>query len=175
MSGRYGAGQAELAGIGGRAAPVPSGTGADAVDSRPVASPGADSRESLPAVPAAGSPGEGHAPHRLGRRGEDAAAEFLAARGHRILARNWRCPEGELDIVSACGGFIVFTEVKTRTSGAFGGAPAAMGWQRRLRLRNAAQRYLADHGLGGHPVRLDLLAVREDAGRLYVTTWEAAL
>ena len=62
-----------------------------------------------------------------GRLGEDAAAEELVRRGHRIIERNYRKPCGEIDIISEINGFIVFTEVKTRKQhgiGAGGSQPS---------------------------------------------------
>src|SRR5947209_7314149 len=57
---------------------------------------------------------------RIGRRGEEAAAEQLKAAGYRILARNYRCPSGEIDLVAEERGVLVFVEVKTRSSAAYG-------------------------------------------------------
>ncbi|HOW01581.1 MAG TPA: YraN family protein, partial [Rhodoglobus sp.] len=51
----------------------------------------------------------------LGRRGEEIAARYLASRGLAIVERNWRCPQGEIDLIARDGGELVFVEVKTRS------------------------------------------------------------
>ena len=56
----------------------------------------------------------------LGKRGEELAAAFLESEGYTILDRNWRCPQGEIDLVALDGVDTVFVEVKTRSSVAFG-------------------------------------------------------
>ena len=63
----------------------------------------------------------------LGRFGEEVAAEHLRLQGLQILARNWRCPTGELDIVARDGSSLVICEVKTRRSTAFGYGQSVMG------------------------------------------------
>jgi putative endonuclease len=55
------------------------------------------------------------APRDLGRQGEELASRYLTRRGMRILARNWRCELGELDIIACCDSTLVAVEVKTRT------------------------------------------------------------
>ena len=59
------------------------------------------------------------APHLLGRSGEDEAAAWYAAHGYEVLARNWRCRAGELDLIVARGRLVVFCEVKSRSSARF--------------------------------------------------------
>ncbi len=76
-----------------------------------------------------------------------------------MLDRNWRCPEGELDLVLAGEGVIVFCEVKTRSSAAFGSPAEAVGPQRRRRLRRAAAAWLAVSGERAPRVRFDVAAV----------------
>lgn len=94
-----------------------------------------------------------------GRRGEDAAARHLAARGYRILHRNWRCRLGELDIVAEDGGTIVFVEVRTRAAnGRFGTAAESVDFRKRRRLAALAQVYLAMTGRQHAPVRFDVIA-----------------
>ena len=60
------------------------------------------------------------ATHLLGRSGEDEAAAWYTARGYEVLARNWRCRAGELDLIVAQGRLVVFCEVKSRSSERFG-------------------------------------------------------
>jgi putative endonuclease len=99
----------------------------------------------------------------LGRRGEEVAAEHLAARGLTVLDRNWRCREGELDLVAADGPRLVVVEVKTRSGTGFGFPAEAVTAIKAARIRRLAQRWLAErHAAGGSgfdEVRFDVLAV----------------
>jgi putative endonuclease len=105
---------------------------------------------------------------RLGRHGEDRVARWYGERGHRVVARNWRCAEGELDLVVLTGdGVVVFCEVKTRSSDRFGSPLEAVDHRRRRRLRAAATRWLGEHRPAGTTgVRFDVAAVR--GGRVEV-------
>ncbi|MFC5140326.1 YraN family protein [Actinomycetospora rhizophila] len=99
----------------------------------------------------------------LGRRGEDVAAAHLAARGLTVLDRNWRCRDGELDLVAADGDRLVVAEVKTRSGVGFGLPAEAVTRSKAARIRRLAQRWLAEHhaagGSGFEEVRFDVLAV----------------
>jgi putative endonuclease len=102
----------------------------------------------------------------LGARGEQLAAEWYAARGYEVVARNWRCREGELDLVVTRPGELVFCEVKTRSSDRYGTAAEAVTPAKQRRLRVLATRYLAsvdEPGVGpgrGAAIRFDVAAVR---------------
>lgn len=98
----------------------------------------------------------------LGRRGEDAAADYLAGLGWTILDRNWRCDEGELDIVAHDGRRHVVCEVKTRSSARFGDPLEAITAEKAARLRRLALRWAAAHGAGGAAVRVDVLGLIGD-------------
>ena len=99
----------------------------------------------------------------LGRRGEDVAVEHLAARGMVVLDRNWRCREGELDVVAADGARLVVAEVKTRSGTGFGVPAEAVTPSKAARIRRLAQRWLAerhaDGATGFAEVRFDVVAV----------------
>lgn len=95
----------------------------------------------------------------LGRYGEDLAAAHLVAHGHRLLARNWRCRHGEIDIVAAQGGTLVVCEVKTRSSTRFGLPAEAVTPAKARRLRCLAAAWLADAGGGYDTVRFDVVGV----------------
>ncbi|CAA9216325.1 MAG: Endonuclease [uncultured Actinomycetospora sp.] len=99
----------------------------------------------------------------LGQRGEDVAAAFLADRGLAVLERNWRCREGELDLVAADGGRLVVAEVKTRSGTGYGLPAEAVTPRKAARIRLLALRWLAErHAAGGGgfaEVRFDVLAV----------------
>jgi putative endonuclease len=108
---------------------------------------------------------DGRRPYRqrLGARGEDRAADWYRAAGYDVIARNWRCPEGELDLVVSLPGELVFCEVKTRSSDRFGLPAEAVTAAKRRRLRALAARFLAEHpraaGTGGGSIRFDVVAV----------------
>lgn len=101
---------------------------------------------------------------RLGRRGEQVAAAFVARLGWRVLARNWRPTDralrGELDIVAVDGETLVVCEVKTR-SGTGAGEPAASVTPRKLaQLRRLAAAWLGEHPTAGHrSIRIDVLGL----------------
>jgi putative endonuclease len=100
---------------------------------------------------------------RLGARGENRAADWYRAAGYDVIARNWRCPEGELDLVVSLPGELVFCEVKTRSSDRFGVPAEAVTAAKQRRLRVLAARFLAEHpqvaGPGGGSIRFDVVAV----------------
>lgn len=81
----------------------------------------------------------------LGRRGEQAAADYLSGCGWRILDRNWRCPAGELDIVADDGTEIVVVEVKTRRTDLFGHPFEAVDARKRARLWRLGLAWRAAH------------------------------
>ena len=95
----------------------------------------------------------------LGRSGEDAAAGYLSAHGMSVVARNWRCRGGEIDIVAMDGRTLVFCEVKTRRGVGFGTPLDAITWAKQSRLRRLASAYLAE--VGGHPgpIRIDAVGI----------------
>jgi putative endonuclease len=104
----------------------------------------------------------------LGSTGEDAVAAWYADRGYEILARNWRVREGELDLVLARGGTVVFCEVKTRRGDAFGTPFEAVTSTKQRRLRMLALRWLAEHSIRAGGLRFDVAAVRVAGDREFV-------
>ena len=96
---------------------------------------------------------------KLGKRGEDTACGMLKLAGMQILARNWRCKAGELDIVALDGNTIVFAEVKT-TRYRHGALPSAnLSARQRRRNFNAAKVYLRSLDITGYPGRFDLIEI----------------
>ena len=81
----------------------------------------------------------------LGAAGEDAVARWYAAQGYDVVDRNWRCRDGELDVIARRGALLVFCEVKTRTSTRFGVPAEAVTPVKVARLRRLAMRWLAEH------------------------------
>jgi putative endonuclease len=95
----------------------------------------------------------------LGRFGEQVAAEHLERAGLTILDRNWRCPEGEIDIVASDGDILVVCEVKTRSGLAYGDPAEAVVAAKSARLRRLALRWLAAHHLSWRELRFDVITV----------------
>jgi putative endonuclease len=95
----------------------------------------------------------------IGRFGEELAARWLEDAGLRILDRNWRCSEGEIDIVAQDGDTLVICEVKTRSGTGFGDPAEAVTGPKSARLRRLALRWLAAHGLGWRDLRFDVVTV----------------
>ncbi len=110
----------------------------------------------------------------LGRSGEDLAAEMYARRGYRVLERNYRAPEGEVDLIVAGGTTIVFCEVKTRTSDRWGLPAEAVAWQKQARLRRLAARWMRERQAGGVEVRFDVVSIVMREGRPELTHFEQA-
>lgn len=99
----------------------------------------------------------------IGRRGEEAAVEYLQREGFRICARNWRNGRYEIDVVACRGGYIHFVEVKTRRAGSLTAPEAAVTGMKAAALRRAAARYLALYAPDLEP-RFDLVAVENHPG-----------
>ncbi len=100
----------------------------------------------------------------LGAAGEDLAAAWYEAEGYRVLARNWRCRDGELDLVVARPGVLVFCEVKTRRGDAFGGPAAAVTHAKQQRIRGLALRWLGEHSMRAPSLRFDVVAIHKARG-----------
>jgi putative endonuclease len=96
---------------------------------------------------------------QLGRRGETLAAEKLTALGYALVARNYRCAAGEIDLVARQGEAWVFVEVRTRRGGQFGTPEDSITPRKRQHLVAAAQTYLQEHQLPDVPWRIDVVAV----------------
>ena len=80
--------------------------------------------------------------NRAGARAEELCAELLRRAGLRVLARNWRCRHGEIDLVAEEGGTLVFAEVRLRRDERFGGAAESVTMAKQARLIAAARLYL---------------------------------
>ncbi|HJQ02500.1 MAG TPA: YraN family protein [Jatrophihabitans sp.] len=115
------------------------------------------------------------APAAIGRYGETIAARMLVDAGYQLIETNWRCPDGEIDIVAATGRTLVICEVKTRSSTAFGDPAEAVGEVKSGRLRRLAARWLAEHPGSWDVVRFDVVSVlRPPAGPAQVRHLRAA-
>lgn len=104
---------------------------------------------------------------RLGRRGEDLAVAELGRRDFEIVARNWRCQVGEVDVVARRGGALYFFEVRTRRGREFGTPEESVTPAKQRRMIDVARTYLAEHDLNDVDWRIGLVAVEMDRiGRL---------
>ena len=95
----------------------------------------------------------------LGKDGEQAAVDYLEGCGFRILDRNWRCAEGEIDIVAVERHTFVVCEVKTRSGTRYGTPLEAVGRAKRNRLRRLAIRWLTAHGVRFDQIRIDVVGL----------------
>lgn len=104
----------------------------------------------------------------VGRYGEQVAADFLSGQGLEILERNWRCRDGEIDVVARSGSTLVIVEVKTRSSVGYGLPAEAVDRRKAGRLRRLALLWIEQHR-DAYPswpaIRFDVLAVVRCPGR----------
>ena len=101
----------------------------------------------------------------LGRYGEELATRYLRERGMQVLERNWRCPEGEIDIVALDGNCLVVCEVKTRAGTGAGDPVEAVTWEKANRLRRLAAAYLRSRPGSVAHARIDVIGVLAERGR----------
>jgi putative endonuclease len=100
----------------------------------------------------------------LGRLGEEAALAHYRALGYRLVARNWRCSLGELDLVVSRGDILAFCEVKTRRGSRLGGPHEAVDARKQRKLRMLAEAFLAGRSLMVEDVRFDVASVNGGGG-----------
>lgn len=103
---------------------------------------------------------------RLGRWGENVAALHLEGEGLTLVERNWRCRDGEIDLVARDGETYVFVEVKTRRGREFGAPEEALTAQKARKLMQLGQLYMAEHELDDINWRIDLVAIELDGSGL---------
>jgi putative endonuclease len=95
----------------------------------------------------------------LGQQGEQVAAQFLIEAGLTVLGRNWRCADGEIDIIALDGRTLVICEVKTRSDVRFGTPLEAVTRAKARRLRRLAVAWVRAHGLVFDQIRIDVIGV----------------
>ena len=100
----------------------------------------------------------------LGRHGEDLAAGYLESLGMLVVERNWRCSEGEIDIVALDGDALVIAEVKTRRSLDYGHPFEAVGQEKLARLHRLGSAWCRARELRMPLRRVDVIAVVDDGG-----------
>jgi putative endonuclease len=101
----------------------------------------------------------------VGRRGEDCAAEYLLQAGYTLVERNWRCDQGEIDLIAERAGDIVFVEVKTRSGVGYGHPFEAITVRKLARLRRLAAVWCRQSGRRARHIRIDAIAVINRPGR----------
>lgn len=95
----------------------------------------------------------------LGRRGEEAAAQYLTKKGYRILHKNYRCPLGEVDLIARDGDVLVFVEVRSRSGDQYGLGQESIGTKKKNKLRQLAWQYLKRFERGDCACRFDVVAI----------------
>lgn len=100
---------------------------------------------------------------RVGKWGENAAADYLAERGYEIKARNVRTPYGEIDLVASKDGFTIFVEVKARTSKSLGPPEIAVTPRKQAHMLASAEHYAQQNAIDHW--QIDVIAI-ETTGRM---------
>ncbi len=96
---------------------------------------------------------------QTGILGEKLASDFLRKRGYRILETNYRCPQGEIDIIAKHKDFLVFIEVRTKTSLEFGSPEESITQAKKGRMRATAFHYRQEHNNLPSLWRIDVVSV----------------
>jgi putative endonuclease len=100
--------------------------------------------------------------HTRGKRGEEVARDYLVKQGYTLLAQNWRCSLGELDLIMRQGDTVVIVEVRTRQAGS-DAAFASIDARKQAKLGRLAQAFVNAHVLESLACRVDVIAVTFDA------------
>lgn len=110
----------------------------------------------------------------FGAWGEDLVAEWYRDHGYQIVARNWRCRQGEIDIIASRGSALVICEVKTRANADFGSPALAVDVNKQQRLRRLAAHWLSENPNSRVAVRFDVAAVLGPKDKVTLEVFEAA-
>jgi len=100
----------------------------------------------------------------VGRAGEDEAARLLEKSGYRLVERNYRCRYGEIDIIAMDGDTVVFVEVKTRGSDAFGSGKQSVDGRKQRRMVAVSSNWLSEKGLEESAARFDVVSIDVSSG-----------
>jgi putative endonuclease len=100
--------------------------------------------------------------YQTGKKGEDKAAAFLKRRGYRVLARNYRVPSGEIDLIVQKGEVLVFVEVKSRRGRQKGSPLESVSPQKVFRVSSAAAAYLSEQHIHQRDCRFDIITLGPD-------------
>jgi len=102
-----------------------------------------------------------------GITGEDVAAAWYQANGYEVVARNWRCRQGELDLIVRQGPLFVFCEVKSRATDTFGTPAEAVTHDKRQRVRHLAAAWIQDSKTRPATIRFDVASVLGDELQIF--------
>lgn len=95
----------------------------------------------------------------LGDKGEKQAARYLKKKGYKVIATNYRCKYGEIDLIARHADIIIFIEVKTRTSTDFGDPAAAVDYRKQQQISKVAHHYLITHHNDDVDARFDVISI----------------
>ncbi len=101
----------------------------------------------------------------FGKQGELSAATYLQEKGYTVVTQNYNCRYGEIDIIAKDGHTLVFVEVKTRSSKAFGSPLAAVGYRKQQQISKTAFAYLSEHQLDDIDARFDVVSILKEKGK----------
>ena len=110
---------------------------------------------------------------KIGTLGEDIACRYLVERGYKILDRNWNCRWGEIDIVAEKGSYIIFCEVKTRSSDKYGKPYESVTYYKKRSLARAIKRYIFLHNYQERSYRCDVLSILKCRGNFSISHFES--
>lgn len=95
----------------------------------------------------------------IGKHGEDLARSYLERHNYTILQRNFRCKLGEIDIVAQDRGMVVFVEVRTQTSNAYGPAYNTVTFSKQKQVKRVALYYISKYNLVNTQIRFDVIGI----------------
>jgi putative endonuclease len=96
---------------------------------------------------------------QIGKQGEDLAADFLQRKGFTVVARNYRHRHAEIDLIVQKEDWLIFVEVKTRSSSAFGEPESFVDWKKGRKIMEGAEEYIFSTDWHGH-IRFDIISVK---------------
>lgn len=97
--------------------------------------------------------------HILGRKGEDEAVRYIESKGYKIIERNFMCRQGEIDIIALDRDYIVFIEIKSRTSTEYGLPSESVTKMKIKHMKKAIQYFLYKNNLENENIRVDVIEV----------------
>lgn len=106
--------------------------------------------------------------HIIGKEGEDEASLYLQKQGYKIIQRNFRCKQGEIDIIAKDKKEYVFIEVKTRQNFHYGAPSEAVDEQKQNHIWKVAEYYIYIHKLENAYIRFDVLEIYKNKSKFYI-------